>query len=150
MPYTYEYPHPAVTVDCAVYFKKNETWNILLIQRGNPPFQDKWALPGGFVDMDETLENAARRELEEETGLGNIYLEQFYTFGDPGRDPRGRTVSVIFFGFTDKKNSSIKGADDAKDARWFTLDNLPGMAFDHNKIVSKLITKLKNESKIDI
>jgi 8-oxo-dGTP diphosphatase len=149
MPFSYEYPRPAVTVDIAVFCKSGESHKILLIQRGRPPFQEKWALPGGFIEMDETLEQSALRELEEETGLKNVSLEQFKTYGDPGRDPRGRTVSVVFYGFVDSGNSTVEGADDAKSADWFTASQIPEMAFDHGMILNDLVKKLKDEKRIN-
>src|SRR5689334_9851507 len=98
MPYTYEYPRPSLTVDAVVFGFDDQDLKVLLIQRGLEPFLGRWALPGGFVRMDESLESSVRRELKEETGLGNIFLEQLYTFGDTGRDPRGRVVSVAYYG----------------------------------------------------
>ena len=139
MQYKYEYPRASVTVDIAVFCSFGDGQKILLIQRGNPPFEGSWALPGGFIEMDEKMVDSAYRELEEETGLTGVVLEQFKTYGDPGRDPRGRTVSVVYFGFTSRDNAKVKGADDAKDAEWFLLDKLPELAFDHNLILSELI-----------
>ena len=145
MTYTYTYPRASVTVDMAVFSKTGKGWSVLLIQRGNPPFQDGWALPGGFIEMDETLVESAHRELVEETGLSGIELEQFMTYGDPGRDPRGRTVSVVFFGFADSSNTMVAGGDDAKSAAWYCLDNLPQLAFDHKEILQQLIQKLNDD-----
>nr|NQU88903.1 NUDIX hydrolase [Bacteroidota bacterium] len=148
MTYTYSYPRAAVTVDIAVFTKLEQKWSILLIQRGNPPFVNCWALPGGFIEMDEKLVESALRELKEETGLTGVDLTQFRTYGDPGRDPRGRSVSVVFFGFVNPSNTNVKGADDAKDAGWYLLDELPEMAFDHQLIVKELIQILKHENKL--
>lgn len=148
MAYTYEYPRPAVTVDSVVFSRFDEGWKVLLIRRGNPPFKGHWALPGGFVEMDEKLVESAERELMEETGLTGINLEQFKAYGDPGRDPRGRTVGVIFFGFTTPENSLVQGGDDASEARWFNIEQLPLLAFDHGIILNDLIEKLKNEGDI--
>lgn len=148
MTFTYEYPRPSVTVDIAVFCKFIEGWKILLIQRGRPPFLDNWALPGGFIEMDETLLKSAERELEEETGLKNVHLEQFKAYGDPGRDPRGRTVSVAYYGFTTVGNSKVEGADDAKSAAWFSSDQIPEMAFDHGKILNELIDKIYSKKSI--
>lgn len=147
MTYTYQYPRASVTVDIAVLCKFEGTIKMLLIQRGNEPFKNKWAFPGGFIEMDETMEESAVRELHEETGLKGVKLEQFKTFGDPGRDPRGRTVSVVYYGFTDMKNSIVIGADDAKNAGWFSLDEIPEMAFDHNKILVELLEFLNDRLK---
>jgi len=138
--YTYKYPRPALTVDIIVIRKTNNKKEILLIQRLNSPFKDQWAFPGGFVDMDETLEDAAARELEEETGLSKINLNQFKAYSEPGRDPRGHTISVVFTGsLTDI--SKVKAGDDAKSANWFNIDNLPLLAFDHNKIIGEALKR---------
>ena len=142
MPYVYEYPRPALTVDIIIFLKEKEGTKILLIQRGNNPFEGCWALSGGFVDINETLEEAVKRELQEETGLQNIQLFQFYTFGDLNRDPRGRTVSVVYYGFIKAENSTVKGGDDARDAKWFSLKNLPVLAFDHSEIIEKALAKI--------
>ncbi|MDZ7742624.1 MAG: NUDIX hydrolase [Bacteroidota bacterium] len=142
MAYTYEYPRPAVTVDCVIFLREQQSTKLLLIRRGHDPFEGMWALPGGFVEMDETLEESARRELQEETGLKNIVLKQLHTFGDPGRDPRGRTVAVVHYGFASPQNSNVNGMDDASDARWFSIDDLPELAFDHNKIIHIALEKL--------
>lgn len=111
---------------------------ILLIRRGNEPFKGQWALPGGFIEMDETLVATAARELKEETGLSVPELTQFRTYGDPGRDPRGRTIAVVFYGFADPTSVKVAGGDDAADARWFQVDQLPALAFDHEKILKEL------------
>jgi 8-oxo-dGTP diphosphatase len=132
-----------LTVDAVVFRKNGNKLEVLLIQRKHTPFAGKWALPGGFVDMDETVEQAVVRELEEETGLKMENLQQLFTFSEIGRDPRGRTVSVTFFGITSMHNSLVKGGDDAKDAQWFTIDQLPELAFDHIRAVEMAISKLK-------
>ena len=142
MSYVYEYPRPALTVDIIIFLKEKEDTKILLIQRGHYPFEGLWALPGGFVDINETLEKAAKRELQEETGLKDIELSQFYTFGDLNRDPRGRTVSVVYYGFVKTENSTVKGGDDAHDAKWFSLKSLPLLAFDHNIIIEEALKKI--------
>lgn len=134
--YIYDYPRPALTVDMMVTRNVGLGTEILLIQRLNPPFQNQWALPGGFVDMDETLEQAAARELEEETGLTGIVINQFKAFSTPGRDPRGHTISVIFIGEA-SQDSSVKAGDDAKYASWFSLKELPSLAFDHADIIQE-------------
>ncbi|MEA3443436.1 MAG: NUDIX hydrolase [Bacteroidota bacterium] len=145
MTYTYKYPRPALTVD-AVVFRKNESgWEVLLIERGNQPFKGMWALPGGFVDMDEDLKTAAKRELKEETGLRNVELRQLYTFGAIDRDPRHRTVSVVYWGIAEKTSSMVEGGDDAKQARWFPVENAPGLAFDHHEILKMAIAKLASQ-----
>ncbi len=135
MSYTYKYPRPMVTVDCLIFNSLNEPAQVLLIRRNNPPFQNMWALPGGFVDMDESLEAAALRELQEETGLHLNHLEQLHTFGKPDRDPRGRNIAVVFTGFV-QKLLTPKADDDAGDAQWFAVNNLPELAFDHAEIIA--------------
>ena len=130
MKYTYKYPRASVTVDIAVFCQFSDGQKVLLIQRGNPPFEGSWALPGGFIEMGEKMVGSACRELEEETTLKGIELKQFKTYGDPGRDPRGRTVSVVYYGFTTTENSTVRGGDDANNAGWFPLDNLPELAFE--------------------
>lgn len=136
--YCYEYPRLMLTVDAAVYKNENSQISILLIKRGNDPFKDLWALPGGFVDMDETLDEAVKRELLEETGLKNINMKQFYTYGNPDRDPRGRTVSVVYYSYLDSGSYIINAGDDAADANWFPLNQLPVLAFDHQNIINEL------------
>lgn len=142
MSYTYQYPRAMNTVDAVVFGKFDNLTKVLLIQRGNEPFKDKWAFPGGFIEMNEKLLDAAARELREETGLENVALRQFGTYGDPGRDPRGRNISVIFYGFTDQNNTRVAAADDAANARWFALNEIPDMAFDHNSILHDLMQYL--------
>ena len=133
MPYTYDYPRPMVTVDIVLLTAARK---VLLIQRKNEPFKDQWALPGGFVDMQETVEEAAHRELEEETGLKNIHMEQMQVFSSPGRDPRGRTISVVFTGFLKGAEIPPRAGDDARNAAWVAMDELPGLAFDHTEIIN--------------
>lgn len=133
--YRYEYPRAALTVDAVVFLVKPDNFHVLLIKRKNHPFQNLWALPGGFLDMDETLEDAVVRELKEETGLSNVELIQLKTYSAVDRDPRGRTVSTVFVGVTNEENSSICGADDAAEAKWFSLDDVPELAFDHLQIL---------------
>ena len=142
MPYTYDYPRPAVTVD-AVIFRKSTEYEVLLIQRKHYPFEGMWALPGGFIDMDETAEVAVVRELLEETNLKMNHLEQLHTFSALGRDPRGRTVSVTFFGQVDFDNSQVRGGDDASDAKWFKMSEVPDLAFDHIEAVRMALKRIK-------
>ncbi len=142
MSFTYDYPRPMLTVDAVVFRINGEKPEVLLIQRKHDPFAGMWALPGGYVDMNETVEEAIVRELEEETGLKTNNLRQLYTFSAIGRDPRGRTVSVTFFGLTDMNNSTVKGGDDASDAQWFAVENLPQLAFDHIKAVEMAVSKI--------
>jgi 8-oxo-dGTP diphosphatase len=138
MSFTYKYPRPSVTTDIAVFSDHTENQQILLIRRGNDPFKGLWALPGGFIEMDETLVATAARELMEETGLSVEKLTQFRAYGNPGRDPRGRTIAVVFYGFANPDKASVTGGDDAADARWFMLKQLPALAFDHQKIIAEL------------
>lgn len=138
MSYTYSYPRPALTVDMIVTRKAGDNLEVLLIQRLNAPYKDSWAFPGGFVDMDETLEQAANRELAEETGLINVDLKQTKAYSAVNRDPRGRTVSVVFTGKVTAE-VYIKAGDDAKNADWFNIDQLPNLAFDHNEIIQEML-----------
>lgn len=137
MPYI---PHIFLTVDIILTRKFNSKSEVLLIQRLNEPFKNKWALPGGFVDKGEDLEPAAKRELLEETSVSIKNLSQFKTYGKPGRDPRGDTVSVVFYAEVDD-NVIAQAADDAKDVRWFAMNDLPDLAFDHAEILSDFILK---------
>ena len=134
--YSYDYPHPALTVDI-VLATRGKASSVLLIKRGGKPFEGCWAIPGGFVEEGETLAEAARRELKEETGLVVNELEQLYTAGDPGRDPRGWTVSVVYLLRVDSKKIKPKAGDDAKEVKWFPLDDLPPLAFDHAMILER-------------
>ena len=134
--FTYDYPRPALTVDLVVLTREVRP-RVLLVRRKSPPFAGKWALPGGFVDENETLEAAARRELEEETGVSVAELNQMYTFGDPGRDPRGWTVSVAYLARVKSGDVRPRAADDAAGVGWFSLGRLPPLAFDHSLIVEK-------------
>ena len=140
--YCYKYPHPAVTADCVIFgFDESNIMKVLLIQRGNDPYKGKWAFPGGFMNMDETAEQCARRELEEETGLKDVTVEQFYTFTDVNRDPRERVITVAHYALV--KLSEVKGGDDAEKAQWFSLDEIPSLAFDHELIFRKALKVLK-------
>jgi len=139
LPYTYKYPRPALTVDSVIIRKITDQFELLLIQRDRYPFEGMWALPGGFIEMDETLKEAASRELEEETGLTGIELSQFKAFDKIDRDPRGRTISFVFYGFLEKPTSQIRASSDARDAKWFELINLPKLAFDHSEIVELFV-----------
>jgi len=145
MPHTYEYPRPAVTVDCVVFGLDEQDLKVLLVRRGLPPFEGRWALPGGFVLMEETLDDAARRELREETGLKDVYLEQLYTFGDVRRDPRGRVVSVAYYALVNLADHSVQAATDASDAAWFAASDLPRLAFDHDRILDAASQRLKGK-----
>ena len=138
--YTYQYPRPAVTVDMLIVDKTGGTPRILLIERRNNPYAGCWALPGGFVDENEDLDDAALRELKEETSLTDVALHQFGAFGKPGRDPRGHTVTIAYWG-TANNPSLASAADDAKNLAWFEINKLPPLAFDHNKIIEAGLNK---------
>jgi 8-oxo-dGTP diphosphatase len=142
MPFTYDYPRPALTVDAVIFRKNDQELEVLLIQRKNYPFEGMWALPGGFVDMDETVEEAVVRELYEETGLKIEKLEQLHTFSALGRDPRGRTVSVTFFGILQEQPSQVLAGDDAMDAKWFKMNQIPHLAFDHIEAVNMALKRI--------
>ena len=141
--YTYEYPRPSVTTDCVIFGFDSEGLSVLLIERGIEPFKGCWAFPGGFMQMDEDAETCARRELEEETGLKADYVEQFGTFSDVNRDPRGRTVTIAHYALV--KKSEVKGADDAAQARWFPIGNIPPLAFDHDRILRVALKALREK-----
>ncbi len=144
MPYTYEYPRPLVTVDCVIFgLDESSRLKVLLIQRKNEPYKDLWALPGGFVEMDEPLEQAALRELEEETGVVDVFVEQLYTFGNPGRDPRGRVISVAYYALVNLEEHPVQAASDARHVRWYEVDELPRLAFDHEQILQVAIQRLR-------
>jgi 8-oxo-dGTP diphosphatase len=145
MPHTYDYPRPALTVDCVIFASGGEgRLKVLLIQRDHPPFEGRWALPGGFVDMEESLEEAARRELLEETGVEAVRLEQLHAFGDVGRDPRGRVVSVAYLARVELEDHRPRPASDARAARWFPVEDLPELAFDHGEIVAMALRRLES------
>jgi len=144
--YTYDHPRPAVTTDVIVFTFQSEELRVLLVQRRRKPFVDAWALPGGFVEMDETLEDAAQRELTEETNVRDIYLEQLYTFGDPGRDPRGRVISVAYMALLSLDQAAaqaVRAGDDAGDARWWNVYAPPPLAFDHDRILDYALQRLR-------
>lgn len=145
MSYTYEYPRPALTVDCIIFGLDKKDLKVLLIKRGLEPFVGKWALPGGFVDMEEDLHQAALRELEEETGVKDVFIEQLYTFGKQGRDPRGRVVSVAYYALVNLGEHPIKASSDADEAAWFGIDQLPALAFDHEEIMDVAIKRLRGK-----
>ena len=145
MPFTYHYARPAVTVDCVVFGLDDQDLKVLLIQRDIEPFAGRWALPGGFVKMDETLEESALRELGEETGLTKVFLEQLYTFGNLGRDPRERVVTVAYYALVKLLDHKVQAATDARDAAWFAVDDLPKLCFDHDDIVETALKRLQGK-----
>ena len=139
--YTYEYPRPSVTTDCVIFGYDGSEIKVLLIQRGIEPFKDQWAFPGGFLQMEETSMECAKRELKEETGLENAFLQQFHTFTDINRDPRGRVITIAYLALV--KISEVKGGDDASNAAWFSINKIPKLAFDHDMILRMAFSKLK-------
>jgi 8-oxo-dGTP diphosphatase len=144
--YCYAYPHPAVTTDVVLFTLRDGVLSVLLIERAHPPHQGMWALPGGFLEIDEDLETCAKRELREETGIGGVYLEQLYTFGTPDRDPRERIISVTYFALTRSDTLQPKAASDAARVAWFPVTEPPRLAFDHADIIrlarQRLVAKL--------
>ena len=142
--YTYEHPRPALTVDIVAFSVQDHNLSVLLIQRAVEPFAGMWALPGGFVNIDEDIEAAAERELEEETGLSGAYLEQLYTYGAPQRDPRGRVISVAYFALI-PSNEPIRygGGSDSSSACWHPVEQLPLLAFDHREIIKYALRRLR-------
>jgi 8-oxo-dGTP diphosphatase len=146
MSYKYPYPRPNLAVDCVVFgLDEPNNLQVMLIRRNLPPFQDQWALPGGFVRIDESVDAAARRELQEETGLETVFLEQLYTFGTVDRDPRERVVTVAYYALVNLKEYAIQAATDASEAAWFPISHLPTLAFDHAQIVEVAIARLKGK-----
>ena len=145
-PYCYSHPRPALTVDLACLVEAGGRTYVLLIERGREPYAGRWALPGGFVDEFEPLERAAARELEEETGLTGVAIEQFRAYGDPGRDPRGHTVTVVFVAWLETR-VAVTNADDADGAAWFPVDELPPLAFDHDRIIQEALAHASREGR---
>ena len=141
--YTYDYPRPAVTTDCVVFGFDGHDLKILLIERGIEPYKGSWAFPGGFLNMDETAEQGALRELKEETGLDLNYLKQVGAFSDVDRDPRARVITIAFYALA--KKSSVRGGDDAARAQWFPINEVPRLAFDHDYILRKTMQKLRED-----
>lgn len=145
MKHTYEYPRAAITVDCAVFGYDEDELKVMLIQRDIEPFKGRWALPGGFVRIEETLEEAALRELHEETGIHKVYLEQLYTFGAVNRDPRERVISVTYYALVKLADHEIHATTDACNAAWFCVSDTPRLAFDHTQILEAALNRLKNK-----
>lgn len=143
--YCYKYPRPSVTTDCVIFgFDGNEV-KVLLIERANEPFGGYWAFPGGFLDMDESAEDCAKRELKEETGLDNVFIEQLYTFTNPNRDPRGRVVTIVYYALIKQGDYVVTAGDDAAQAQWFSLNEIPPLAFDHDNILEVAINRIKGK-----
>lgn len=147
MPFTYEYEMPSVTVDCVIFGLDldEEALNVMLIQRAIEPFERMWAIPGGFVLKGESLPEAAERELKEETSITDVFLEQLYTFGNPKRDPRGWVVSVAYFALVSPDRHPAHAASDAREARWFPVNKLPKLAFDHAEILKVALERLRGK-----
>lgn len=142
--YTYQYPHPAVTTDCVIFgYDIREGLSVLLVERGVEPFKGCWAFPGGFLKMDEDAETGARRELMEETGFEAVSIFQFGTFSEVNRDPRERVITIAYMALVQK--DSVKGGDDASDARWFPVKDVPPLAFDHDRILRIALERLKEQ-----
>ena len=142
--YTYKYPRPSVTTDCVIFgYDTKEGLSVLLIKRGIEPFKDHWAFPGGFIKMDEDAETGARRELREETSLETAHIEQFGCFSEVNRDPRERVITIAYYALV--KKSDVVGGDDASEAHWFPIDNVPPLAFDHDRILRVALKTLKEK-----
>lgn len=143
MTYSYEFPRPGLTVDCVVFGLDATDLKIVLIQRKLPPFEGQWALPGGFVRIQESLDETALRELREETGIQNVFLEQLFTFGGVDRDPRDRIVTVAYYALVNLDEYKVVASTDARDVGWFQVANLPNLPFDHAEIVATALRRLK-------
>ena len=141
--YHYKYPHPSVTTDCVIFGYDGTKLNVLLIERGIEPFKGRWAFPGGFIKMDETALMGAKRELLEETGLKDAYIRQFHTFSEVDRDPRERVITIAYYALV--RISEVKGGDDAARAKWFPLDQIPSLAFDHDMILRRATAELRKQ-----
>ena len=147
MAFKYEYERPGLTVDCVIFGLDldEQSLTVLLIERDVEPFQGYWAIPGGFVRSEETLLEAASRELAEETGITDVFLEQLFTFGDPGRDPRGWVVSVAYYALVSPEKYHIVASTDARQAQWFPVDSLPRLPFDHAKILKTALDRIRGK-----
>ena len=139
--YSYKHPHPSVTTDCVIFGFDGTKLQVLLVERGIDPYKGKWAFPGGFIKMNESCEEGALRELKEETGLTNTYIEQFHTFSEPNRDPRERVITVAYYALV--RIQDVKAGDDATKAEWFALDKVPQLAFDHDRILRRALKHLR-------
>ena len=141
--YHYKYPHPSVTTDCVIFGFDGTKLRVLLVERGNEPFKGRWAFPGGFLQMDESAETGALRELQEETGLKGAYIRQFHTFSDPNRDPRERVLTIAYYALV--RMQEVKGGDDAAKAAWFALGEVPPLAFDHDLLQRIALQELRKQ-----
>lgn len=144
--YHYKYPHPSVTTDCVIFGFDGESVKVLLIERGGEPYKGCWAFPGGFLEMDESGEEGARRELMEETGLTTPFVKQFHTFSAPDRDPRERVLTIAYYSLV--RLSEVKGMDDARQAKWFPLNKVPKMAFDHDEMLRVAKEEISKEIRL--
>lgn len=142
--YHYKYPHPSVTTDCVIFGFDGTKLHVLLVERGQEPFKGKWALPGGFLNMDESAEECALRELQEETGLKDADIKQLHTFTAPDRDPRERVITIAYYAIV--RMQDVKGGDDAAKAQWFALDDVPPLAFDHDEILRIAENEIKQKN----
>lgn len=140
-----KYERPSVTVDVVMMSLRQRDLQVLLIKRRSWPFEEMWAIPGGFITIDESLEEAAKRELQEKTGVQDVYLEQLYTFGDPGRDPRTRVITVVYFALLDSARLQVRATESASDVGWFSVYELPPLAFDHDKILDYALSRLRGK-----
>ncbi len=138
--YRYKYPHPSVTTDCVIFGFDGRKLNVLLVKRGVEPYQGEWAFPGGFLKMDESAEECARRELYEETGLKQRYIRQFHTYSAVDRDPRERVITIAYYALV--RMADVKGGDDAAEAKWHPIDEVPQLAFDHEEILQMALQEL--------
>lgn len=141
--YHYKYPHPSVTTDCVIFGFDGAKINVLLVERGINPYKGRWAFPGGFLKMDESALQGAKRELYEETGLKDAYIHQFHAFSDPQRDPRERVITIAYYALV--RISEVKAGDDAAKAQWFPLDKVPSLAFDHDQILREATIALRRQ-----
>ena len=139
----HQYAKPSVTTDIVIYTIKDNDLKVLLVKRAIEPFKEFWAIPGGFVQIDESLEDAAKRELEEETGVKDVYLEQLYSFGDPKRDPRGRVITIAYLALINSENIKLKPSTDVSEAEWFSVKKLPQVAFDHKQILDYSLLRIR-------
>lgn len=139
------YDRPSVTVDLVILTVRARDLHVLLVKRDIEPFKDRWALPGGFVGINEDLEDAARRELVEETGVQDVYLEQLFTFGAPGRDPRMRVITVAYYALIPSDHLSLRASTDVKDVSWFSVYDHPPLAFDHDRILDYALERMRNK-----
>ena len=144
--YHYKYPHPSVTTDCVIFGFDGESVKVLLIERGGEPYKGCWAFPGGFLEMDESAEEGAKRELMEETGLTTPFVKQFHAFSAPDRDPRERVLTIAYYSLV--RLSEVKGMDDARQAKWFPLNEVPKLAFDHEEMLQVAKEEINKEIRL--